>query len=269
LSPLAEQGKGLFIPVEDVRPERRNGNPTNGSCRQRSSPESVHAEEDVLACEIKPVRIHIEEFSPKVLIAIPVCARKVIRWLTGGGSRKLLVSSCFTQMHPLEYSGKVLIIGCGNILLGDDGFGPAVAGYVSKRYRLSESIKAEDMGTRMGLLVMDLLYGDELPLGLVIVDAADFGGDPGELREVSLEELEARGTDVFGFHDFPSPKALKDLRDKKKVEVHVLACQPSFSFRRGFVRMGLSRQVASAVPVAARKAVALARGVLAHKRLIR
>ena len=44
------------------------------------------------------------------------------------------------EIIPSYCNCKILILGCGNILLGDDGFGPHVAEELLKNYNLPENI---------------------------------------------------------------------------------------------------------------------------------
>ncbi|MEJ2226508.1 MAG: hydrogenase maturation protease [Syntrophobacterales bacterium] len=50
----------------------------------------------------------------------------------------------------------VLIFGCGNILFGDDGFGPAVVQQLQEQHRLPEDILAQDVGTGIREILFDL-----------------------------------------------------------------------------------------------------------------
>jgi len=160
----------------------------------------------------------------------------------------------------LNVSGKVLILGCGNVLLGDDGFGPAVARRC-RRFRLGESIIALDIGTSLGSFLMEMAYGGRRPKALVIVDAADGGRRPGEVFVVRLADLESRATDTFGLHDFPSVSVFRELEASKGIRIEILACQPCGGM--DVVRIGLSEEVEDAVPVCARMAVRRARSLLA------
>ncbi len=162
----------------------------------------------------------------------------------------------------MKVTGKVLILGCGNVLLGDDGFGPAVARRCS-RFKLGRSILALDIGTGLSSFLLEVTYGDLRPSGIVVVDAADLGRDPGSIFEVPLEDLETRSTDTFGLHDFPSASAFNELERTRGVKIRIIACQPA----RGVtaVKVGLSEDVQRAVPSAARLAVSTARGMLKRR----
>ena len=156
----------------------------------------------------------------------------------------------------MRVEGKVLILGCGNVLLGDDGFGPAVAARC-RRFKLGDSIVALDVGTQLSPLTMDLLYGDEKPIGLIILDAADGGRRPGDVFRVSLDDLGRRKTDTFGLHDFPSVSVFKELEMSKGTRTEIIACQPALGM--DIVGIGLSKEVREAIPKAAKMAVIKAR----------
>ena len=158
----------------------------------------------------------------------------------------------------MKVEGKVLILGCGNVLLGDDGFGPAAAARC-RRFKLGASIVAMDVGTQLSPFTMDLLYGEEKPLGLVILDAADGGRKPGDVFRVSLEELAGRRTDTFGLHDFPSVSVFRELETLKGTRTEIIACQPALGM--DLVRIGLSKEVREAIPRAAKMAVRRARWI--------
>ncbi|NCC77733.1 MAG: hydrogenase maturation protease, partial [Clostridia bacterium] len=67
---------------------------------------------------------------------------------------------------------KVVFLGCGNILLGDDGFGPAVIERL-QRAALPETVEAIDVGTSIREHLLDYLLDPRLrPRRLVVVDAA-------------------------------------------------------------------------------------------------
>jgi coenzyme F420 hydrogenase subunit delta len=156
----------------------------------------------------------------------------------------------------LRLDGKVLIVGCGNVLLGDDGFGPAAAARC-RRFKLGPSIVSMDIGTQLSPLTMDLLYGEDKAKGLIILDAADGGRKPGAVFLVSLEDLAARKTDTFGLHDFPSVSVFRELEASKGTKTEIVACQPGLGMDQ--VRIGLSREVREAIPKAAKLAVTEAR----------
>jgi hydrogenase maturation protease len=78
---------------------------------------------------------------------------------------------------------RVLIAGIGNVFLGDDGFGVAVAKRL-ERELLPEGTRVVDFGIRGVHLAFDLLTPPDL---LVLVDATSRRGEPGTLYVVDPE----------------------------------------------------------------------------------
>ncbi|MBF0563649.1 MAG: hydrogenase maturation protease [Nitrospirae bacterium] len=68
-----------------------------------------------------------------------------------------------------------LIIGLGNVLLGDEGAGVYVAEAINTRYVLSEGTKTIDGGT-LGLDLLPIIEGYE---EAIVIDAVNFGREPG------------------------------------------------------------------------------------------
>lgn len=77
------------------------------------------------------------------------------------------------------------LIGLGNYAMGDDGIGLRVVEYISEA-GLDTGFKVVEAGND-GILV--LTYFTEDTERLVIVDAADFGGKPGEVTTFSPEDV--------------------------------------------------------------------------------
>lgn len=79
---------------------------------------------------------------------------------------------------------RVLVAGIGNVFLGDDGFGVAVARRL-ERELLPEGTRVVDFGIRGVHLAFDLLSPPDL---LVLVDATSRLGAPGTLYEIDPDE---------------------------------------------------------------------------------
>jgi hydrogenase maturation protease len=73
---------------------------------------------------------------------------------------------------------RVCIIGLGNVLLGDDGFGPFVVEKFRCEYAYDANVEVLDLGTP-GLDLAPYLHGKDV---IVIVDAVHSDDDPGTLR---------------------------------------------------------------------------------------
>lgn len=128
---------------------------------------------------------------------------------------------------PEYYTKDTLVLGCGNILYGDDGFGPAVAEYLLSHYEIPENAAVLNLGLSTRGFIFDILLGEKRPKRIIIIDAVSYNGKrPGEIFEVPLDKLTREKVDDFSFHQGPTSNLLKELRDLCGVEVVIIACQP-------------------------------------------
>jgi len=80
-----------------------------------------------------------------------------------------------------------LILGLGNILLGDEGVGVRVAERLLEFYQFPEGTRALDGGT----LALDLLPYVEDADRMVVIDAVDMDADPGTVVRITDDEIPA------------------------------------------------------------------------------
>lgn len=120
---------------------------------------------------------------------------------------------------------RVLVLGCGNTLFGDDGFGPAVARYLQASGRTPQHACVLDVGTAAREVLFDVTIGERRPERIIIVDAMNCGRDPGEVFEASLDDIPANKTADFSVHLVPSSNLLRELRDLCGVDVRLVACE--------------------------------------------
>lgn len=154
------------------------------------------------------------------------------------------------RIVPDWYSKRTLILGCGNVLFGDDGFGPAVAEYCQRNCAIPADVSILDVGTSVRNILFDVLLADVKPSRIVIVDAMDCGREPGDLFDADIDSLPETKTDDFSMHQVPTSNLLRELRDLCGVDVSVLACQVARIPEE--VSPGLSQPVAGAVERAAK-----------------
>src|SRR5271157_3451297 len=64
----------------------------------------------------------------------------------------------------------VLIIGCGNILFGDDGFGCALAEHLQEHFETPEHVCLADAGTGVRKLLFTLCLSPVRPRRILIMD---------------------------------------------------------------------------------------------------
>jgi coenzyme F420 hydrogenase subunit delta len=119
----------------------------------------------------------------------------------------------------------ILVFGCGNILLGDDGFGPRVADELLKNYHLPGNVGVINAGTSVRNILFDITLSEKKPEKIIIVDAIDAAKTPGEIFVLSIDEIPEKKIDDFSMHQIPTSNLLKELKDYCKVDVIIIACQ--------------------------------------------
>ncbi len=119
----------------------------------------------------------------------------------------------------------VLVFGCGNILLSDDGFGPRVADELLKNYHLPGNVEVINAGTGVRNILFDIALSEKKPEKIIIIDAIDAGKTPGEIFELPLDEIPEKKIDDFSMHQLPTSNLLKELKDFCEVDVIIIACQ--------------------------------------------
>jgi len=155
------------------------------------------------------------------------------------------------EQLPIYCRKEILIAGCGNKLFGDDGIGPEVVDFLDDHYNIPENVCLLDVGTSIRKILFTLSLSEARPKIIVIIDAVDKGKKPGEVFEISLEEIPEVKIDDFSIHQVPSSNLLKELQDFCSVKVRVMACQID-SIPESMV-VGLSEPVQKAVPLMAKR----------------
>ncbi|MFC2160692.1 coenzyme F420-reducing hydrogenase, FrhD protein [Acidobacteriota bacterium] len=153
------------------------------------------------------------------------------------------------EQFPSYCQKEILIAGCGNKLFGDDGFGPDVIDYLNENYNIPDNVCLHDVGTGIRKILFTLTLSEPRPKVIVIIDAVDKGRKPGEVFEISLEEIPEVKIDDFSIHQVPSSNLLKELQDLCSVKVRVMACQ--IKSIPETMEGGLSEPLQKAVPLMA------------------
>ncbi len=124
------------------------------------------------------------------------------------------------------FDKSTLIFGCGNILYGDDGFGPAVIQHLNQHCTLPENVLAMDMGTSIRDTLFDLALSEKKPARLMIVDAVDFADrSPGEIFEIPVRQIPEKKVSDFSLHQFPTVNLLAELNEYAKIKIIVVVAQ--------------------------------------------
>lgn len=122
---------------------------------------------------------------------------------------------------------RTLVLGCGNRLFGDDGFGPAVAQRLGEMRPPPPGMCAIDVGTSVRTVLFDVLLGPARPKRVVIVDAVDMGRQPGQVWAIGADELPEIKLDDFSMHQMPTSNLLRELNDLAGIEVTCVVGQVS------------------------------------------
>jgi hydrogenase maturation protease len=140
---------------------------------------------------------------------------------------------------------KILIACIGNIFLGDDGFGPEAARALAAA-QLPQGVKLVDFGIRGLDLSYSLLESWD---AVILVDVVSRGGVPGTLyllQPGAIPEA-AAGLDP---HALDPVSVLAGARSLGEItaEIYIAGCEPLDFGDELEGRMGLSPQVAAALP---------------------
>ena len=143
--------------------------------------------------------------------------------------------------------GSTVIFGCGNTLMGDDGFGPAVVDRLNADAALPASVEAIDAMTGVREYLFDYLLSEEgRPAHIIILDAVDFDGKaPGEIFCIESSSIPAQKIHDFSLHQFPTVNLLQELEAHTSIRVTILAAQAEYIPAE--IEPGLSASMKSAV----------------------
>ncbi len=131
----------------------------------------------------------------------------------------------------IEYLGSLnsdsLIIGVGNVLRGDDGFGPELVKSLSGRTKVNLLDGGETPEDLLGQIVR------MAPARLVIADAVALGGMPGDAALLESDQLGKRI--AVSTHNLSLLMFIKYLKEKlPELDVKILGAQPrSIDFGKG------------------------------------
>jgi coenzyme F420 hydrogenase subunit delta len=155
-----------------------------------------------------------------------------------------------------EYASKrVLILGVGNILFGDDGFGPAAADYLLSNCRIPDDVYVMDVGIGAGDILFNIALSPKKPKKIIILDAVKMKKKAGAVFQLSMDDLPVSKLTDFSTHFFPATSILRDLR-QMGIEIIIVACQAKKITKA--VSQGLSGELQKALPKAACMALELA-----------
>jgi hydrogenase maturation protease len=120
---------------------------------------------------------------------------------------------------------RVLVLGIGNILWADEGFGVRAVEEFHRRYAVSDNVTILDGGTQ-GLYLVNYLEEADC---LIVFDAIDYGLQPGQLQVVRDAEVPRfTGAKKMSLHQtgFQEVISAADLLGRCPKHLALIGCQP-------------------------------------------
>lgn len=119
----------------------------------------------------------------------------------------------------------ITVLGIGNVLWADEGFGVRCAEILQQRYEFASNVQLIDGGTQGLYLIQHVQSADYL----LIFDAIDYDLAPGEMKVVEGEDVpKYLGAKKMSLHQtgFQEVLALAHLTGRYPKEVVLIGCQP-------------------------------------------
>ena len=119
----------------------------------------------------------------------------------------------------------IIVLGIGNVLWADEGFGVRCAEILQQRYEFASNVQLIDGGTQGLYLIQHVQSADYL----LIFDAIDYDLAPGEMKVVEGEDVpKYLGAKKMSLHQtgFQEVLALAHLTGRYPKEVVLIGCQP-------------------------------------------
>ena len=130
------------------------------------------------------------------------------------------VSSLDNVLHPAD----VTILGVGNVILRDEGFGVRVAEYLDAHYAFPENVQIVDGGTR-GIELTQYVTGTNK---LLVIDSINGGAEPGTLFRFHNDDVMDHFQEKISAHEvgIQDVLALLTVTGHKIPDVVVIGAQP-------------------------------------------
>ncbi len=152
----------------------------------------------------------------------------------------------------LMFNSRVVVFGCGNILYGDDGFGPAVVEALLEDKAVKDDVACIDAGTTVRPLLFDLILSDKPPERVIVVDITmDKDIEPGQIKEIDVDQVDPKKIADFSMHQFPTTNLLKELKDSTDIKLNILVARAVYIPDKMY--QGLSPEMDGAVAEAVRR----------------
>ena len=129
-----------------------------------------------------------------------------------------------SSLDNVLYKNEVTILGIGNIILRDEGFGVRVAEYLDKHYEFPESVQIVDGGT-LGIELTQYVTGTEK---LLVIDSINGGAEPGTTFRFHNDDVMEHFQDKLSAHEvgIQDVLGLLTVTGHKIPDVVVIGAQP-------------------------------------------
>ena len=145
------------------------------------------------------------------------------------------------------YSKEITVLGIGNTILSDEGFGVKVVEHLKKNYDFPENVALIDGGT-LGVELQHFIVGTKK---LLIIDSIDGGVEAGKIFHLRGDEILKHFTQKISAHEIGIQDILTmlEITDKKIPVVDLIGAQP-YSLDAG---TELTPEMKKLVPIFAEK----------------
>jgi len=150
----------------------------------------------------------------------------------------------------MRAEANILVLGIGNVLWADEGFGVRVVEEMQRRYSFPENVLLLDGGTQ-GIYLVDRVRDANV---LVVFDAVDYGLAPGTLKRVEGDAVPRfMGAKKMSLHQtgFQEVLALAELMGDYPEQVLLIGVQPvELEDYGGSLRPAVKAQIGPAIDLA-------------------
>lgn len=130
-----------------------------------------------------------------------------------------------TPPVPSGVAPAIVVLGIGNVLWADEGFGIRCIELLQRRYEFADNVQLIDGGTQGLYLIHHVQSADYL----IIFDAIDYGLAPGTMRVIENDDVpKYLGAKKMSLHQtgFQEVLALAQLTESYPERVVLIGCQP-------------------------------------------
>lgn len=122
------------------------------------------------------------------------------------------------------YAAEITVLGVGNTILSDEGFGVRVVEFLQANYKFPDNVALIDGGT-LGVELTHFIVGTQK---LLIIDSIDGGAEPGTTFHLSGDEIITHFTQKISAHEIGVQDILTtmEITGKKIPVVELLGAQP-------------------------------------------